>query len=333
MPCPLSPRHGVAVPTRPFLLLPFNPLSLTLASIVSIPDERGPFVEPPADTQATFGQMPAIAPAAAIDPNNPPWGIAAGILTWVGSVVLLIGIGILFIIPYIASNFKGRGKEELTQFLTTDKTAIFLQILSALPAHLLTFVIVWAVVTHFGKRPFWKSIGWSWSKGFGFWKSAGLAVGLLLLGMGITKIVGGGETSIDQISHSSAASRYTLAILAGLTAPLIEELVYRGVLYSALQKVAGMLWAVIIVSVLFALVHVLEYYNNVGVIMVISLLSVCLTLLRAYTGRLLPCFIVHLVFNGIQAVIIIIEPFLPQSAPEQKAPAVAMLWRTVRHLF
>ena len=151
--------------------------------------------------------------------------------------------------------------------------------------------------------------------------------------MGITKIIGGGETSIDQISHSSAASRYMLEILAGVTAPFVEELVYRGILYSALQKVAGIVWAVIIVSTLFALVHVLEYYNNVGVILVISLLSVCLTLLRAYTGRLLPCFIVHLVFNGIQAVIILIEPYLPQSAPEQKVPAFAVLWRSLRHLF
>ncbi|MDQ3821227.1 MAG: CPBP family intramembrane metalloprotease [Acidobacteriota bacterium] len=301
---------------------------------MSIPDERGPLVGPPANIQAGFGPKsePAFPPAAVIDPNNPPWGIAAGILTWVASVVLLLGMGILFGFTYAAAYFKGGSKEELIQFLTTDKTALFFQILSALPAHLLTFVIVWAVVTHFGKRPFWESIGWDWGRGFGFWKSAGLAVGLLLLGMGITRIVGGGETSIDQISHSSAASRYTLAILAGVTAPLIEELVYRGILYSALQKVAGIIWAVIAVSALFALVHVAEYYNNVGVIAVISLLSVCLTMLRAYTGRLLPCFIVHLVFNGIQAVIILIEPYL-QSAPEQKAPALSIFWRAVLHLF
>ena len=237
-------------------------------------------------------------------------------------------MGLLFVISAITVSIRG-DQEKIKQFLSTDPTAIFLGIVSTIPAHLLTLFIVWAVVTHFGKRPFWKSLGWGWSENFGFWKSAGLAVGLLLLGMGILKLLGGEETSIDVISRSSAASRYTLAMLAGVTAPFIEELVYRGVLYSALHKAAGMLWAVIIVSMLFALVHVLEYYNNVGVILVISLLSVCLTLLRAYTGKLLPCFIVHLVFNGIQSIFLL----WPQSVTEQKAPALLILWRAVRHLF
>jgi hypothetical protein len=48
-------------------------------------------------------------------------------------------------------------------------------------------------------------------------------------------------------------------------------------------------------------------------------LSIALTLVRAYTRRLLPCIIIHLVFNGIQAVLLIFEPYaqriLPGSEP------------------
>ena len=40
------------------------------------------------------------------------------------------------------------------------------------------------------------------------------------------------------------------------------------------------------------------------------MLSVVLTLIRARTGRLLPCFVVHLVFNGVQSVIILLEPYI-----------------------
>jgi membrane protease YdiL (CAAX protease family) len=271
---------------------------------------------------------------ATIDPNNPPWGLPSGVLTWVGSVALLYLIGIVIVLPYTLTHVQSREPEKIKQFLLTDKTAVFLQIFSAVPAHLLTLFIVWAVVTRFGKRPFWKTLGWSWSERFGFWKSTGLAVGLLLVGFGVSKIIGGEPTLIDQIVENSLASRYMLAFLAAASAPFIEEVVYRGVLYSALQKTIGIMWAVVIVSILFAGVHVLEYYNNLGVILVISILSVSLTLLRAYTGKLLPCFIVHLVFNGIQAILILIEPYLPHSAPdlEQKAPALTMLWRTVRPL-
>lgn len=280
-------------------------------------------------------QPPPLSRVTGIDPNNPSWGLSAGILTWAGSVALLFVIPIVIVLPYALGHVKAGDSAGLRQFLLTDKKAVFLQILSALPAHLLTLLIVWAVVTRFGKRPFWRTLGWSWSERIGFWKSAGIAGGLLLVGYAVTQLVRGEPTLIDQIVQNSLASRYMLAFLALVTAPFIEELVYRGVLYSALQKTAGMVWAVAIVSVLFAAVHVAEYYNNVGVILVVSILSISLTLLRAYSGRLLPCYIVHMVFNGIQAILIMIEPHLTQPAPdlEHKAPAAVMIWRTVRPLF
>jgi membrane protease YdiL (CAAX protease family) len=272
--------------------------------------------------------------SAEIDPNNPPWGIAAGILTFAGSIVVLLLMGLLFVLPAIPNNIKGNA-EQITKFVSTDKTAVLLQILSTIPAHLLTLGIVWAVVTRFGKRPFWKSLGWSWSKRFGFWKTAGLAIALFLVGLVISNLIKGQPTAIDQIANSSSASRYALAFIAGLSAPFIEELVFRGVLYSALHKTLGIAWSVAIVSILFALVHVLEYYNNIGVILAISILSLSLTLLRAYSGRLLPCYIVHLIFNGITAIYIIVEPYLSPSTPdmEHKAPALTMLARSLRHFF
>jgi membrane protease YdiL (CAAX protease family) len=102
----------------------------------------------------------------------------------------------------------------------------------------------------------------------------------------------------------------TLAIIAVATAPLVEELIYRGLLYSAFQRAVGQWGAVIIVASMFAGLHVVQYWPNAGAILSITLLSLALTLIRARTGRLLPCFVVHLVFNGIQSVIIIIEPYL-----------------------
>ena len=304
-----------------------------------MPNESAPLVEMPTGAQNTFEQGRTAGPLAPveIDPNNPPWGVVAGILTLVGSIVLLVLMAILallFIIPSIPNNIRGNAAQ-LQQFLSTDKTSVFLQILSTIPAHLLTLVVVWAVVTRFGKRPFWRSLGWSWSKKFGPWKTVGIAVALFAVGIAIGNILKGPPTEIDQIANNSIASRYALAFIASVTAPLIEELVFRGVLYSALQKAIGIAWSVAIVAFLFALVHVWEYRNNVGVILVITILSLSLTLLRAYSGRLLPSYIVHLIFNGITAVYIIIEPYLPQSAPdvEHKAPAFLMLARSVRHLF
>ena len=42
----------------------------------------------------------------------------------------------------------------------------------------------------------------------------------------------------------------------------------------------------------------------------ISMLSIVLTVARAVTGKVLPSFIIHLVFNGIQSVLIVASGFV-----------------------
>jgi hypothetical protein len=58
-----------------------------------------------------------------------------------------------------------------------------------------------------------------------------------------------------------------------------------------------------------------QYWPNFGVIGAVALLSIALTLVRAYTHRLLPCIIIHLVFNFIQATILLIEPYAQRAIP------------------
>lgn len=299
-------------------------------------ERPAPPAEKPAGSHFAFapwppGQLQPAGPVL-IDPDNPPWGVAAAFLTWLGSVVLLFIVPILFLVPYAMLR---ADKLAPGQSLLEDKTALFLAVLSTLPVHLLTLALVWAVVTRFGKLPFWSALGWSWSKRVGFWTSAGIAVVLLAAGLAFTQFMGGEQTELDKLMRSSNATRITIALLAAVTAPLVEELVYRGLLYPALQRTLGMFWAVVLVSVLFTLPHVPQYYNNLGVITVILVLSFCLTLVRALTGRLLPCFIIHLIFNGIQSVIMLAEPYFQQAASDvEKAPAtIATLAQFVQHLF
>jgi len=53
------------------------------------------------------------------------------------------------------------------------------------------------------------------------------------------------------------------------------------------------------------------------VITVITLLSFTLTLARAYSGSVLPPFIIHLVFNGIQSLVLVLSPFIDSSLLEK----------------
>jgi hypothetical protein len=248
------------------------------------------------------------------DPDNPPWSVFGAVAIWLASVFLLALLPALFVIVYAQQ--RGIVLARIAEFSLSDPVAIFVQIISNIPAHMLTIMLAWALVTRFGKRPFFSSLGWQWPREFGFWKSALLAVGLLIVGLLVIKLLGKQETQVDKIINSSRAAAMAIAFIATMTAPFVEEVVYRGVLYSALQRAIGAVGAVIIVLSLFALVHLPQYWPNFGVFGIICVLSAVLTLIRARTGQLLPCFIIHLIFNGVQSIVIVVYPYLQRAVPD-----------------
>ncbi len=264
------------------------------------------------------------------DPNSPPWGVVEALATWGLSVALLIVVPVLILIPYVLYRVAVYGPGEAFR---AEQQMIVLSIVGVLPAHFLTLALLWLIVTNRGRRPFWKTLGWSWPKNFGPWKAVGLAVLLLGLGLAITTLFKGSETQLDQLIKSSPQARWVVAFLAVATAPLVEEVIYRGVLFAAFQKALGTRWAVAIVSAMFLAVHILQYYNNLGVLTVIMILSVALTLVRAYTGSLLPCFVIHLVFNGIQSLLLLLQPLLERYLPPtRQIEGVQLVEGLVRHL-
>jgi CAAX protease family protein len=327
----------------------------TLPATVPNPDET-PAPSPLEESGGTYSFRKPESP----DPNNPPWGIGGALLVWVASILLIVVMPVVFFLPYAWAKGFNSGMpnyaQALTEFALSDKTAVILQVVSLIPSHLLTLILVWAVVTRFGKKPFWAAIGWGWPQNLpwplGLMISAGLGVVLFMVGGFIAWFFGAEKpTQLEQIINSSLAARYLISFLAVCTAPFVEEFVYRGVLFSALQRDVGLIvtwimavafgveldsksrnrvgvWAaVIMVLALFTIIHVPQYWPNFGVIAAVALLSIVLTLVRAYSGRLLPCIVIHLVFNGIQAIILIIEPHIKPLIPsaERAAPTGAFL--------
>jgi len=238
------------------------------------------------------------------------FNLARAFLLWAASIVLLALVPVIITLPYLIY-LRSIGPLDIT-VLTTDKILAFLSVVAIPPAHLLTLWLIWRVITQKGKYPFWKAVGFEWPEyprpAVVTLTCVGLSVALLLFGGLVTQIWGGSKTQLDLLVESSTAARLATAFVAVFTAPLVEELVYRGVLYSALERTVGKIIGVAVVALLFAGVHVFQYQNNIAVIAVITLLSITLTLVRAYTGKVLPSFIIHLVFNGIQSIVIALWP-------------------------
>ncbi len=270
------------------------------------------------------------------EPNNPPWGFWAAFALWLLSIGLVVFVPFFFVVPYAFNQGMTFGTPEqnqaFLQFLATDKMSIILQIAALFPIHLLTMLMVWALVTGFRKRPFASTIGLNWGNVPALKALAictGLGIALFMIGSVIAKVLGGDTPNpMEQIIHSSWTARYLVSFLAVATAPLAEEFVYRGVLYAPLQRAVGVKGAVLIVLGIFTLIHVPQYLPNLGVIAAVFLLSVALTLIRALWGRLLPCVIIHLVFNSITAVILVLEPYLQRfmPTPEPVTPPALILW-------
>jgi len=239
--------------------------------------------------------------------------VGLGFGVWGVSVVLLLVGPVVFALPYIIYRIVKFGPPT-AEALTADKTLVFLTVVAILPVHLLTFVLLWAVITYGGRRPFWQNIDFGWPKNLSpmvtTLASVLVATLLFLLAVGITSLYGERKTDLDFMIESSIYTRLTVAFAAAATAPLVEELIYRGLLYRVLEKAGGMAVAIPVVSLLFAGIHVLQYRNNKAVILVITLLSFTLTVVRAVTGKVLPAFIIHFVFNGIQSVLIVLGGFI-----------------------
>ncbi|HUR99258.1 MAG TPA: type II CAAX endopeptidase family protein [Pyrinomonadaceae bacterium] len=248
-------------------------------------------------------------------PDNPPWNAVVAVLAWIASVVLIALVPILVLLPYIIS--RGPSFSEriaLAEFLQKDPTSIILQIGAIIPAHILTLALAWAIVTKLNRFSFRETLGWN-SGGMGWPHYAGI----LVIFFGIAMIVGNyfpeQENELTRILHSSRWAVYLVAFMATFTAPIVEEVIYRGILYSAFQRTFGVAAGIVIVTLLFALVHVPQYYPSFSTIFLLLLLSLILTLVRQRTGNLLPCIILHTIFNGMQSILLILEPYLKSEAP------------------
>lgn len=243
-------------------------------------------------------------------PNDPPWNIWAAMLVWVLSVLLIAILPSLVILAYVAPfRDKFTASESLVRFIQTDPTAVLLQIGAILPAHFLTLLISWAVVTRLKTYSFREMLGWK-SGGMRWWHYLLILAAVFAISAVVTSYFPEADNDLLRIVRSSRAAVFMLAALATFTAPVVEEVVYRGVLYSALQRAFGAAGGVAIITSLFALVHFPQYWPSYSTLFVLTILSLTLALVRARTGNLLPAIILHTLFNGLQSALLIAEPYI-----------------------
>lgn len=229
---------------------------------------------------------------------------------WIASVFFILVIPSIFLLPYLASReVPITDVEQIAEFAKSDPTSIVLQIVAVIPAHLLTILVAWLVITRVRKFSFRQMLGWE-KGGFAWWHYCIILIGFLAVASLVSSFFPEQENDLIRILQSSRLAVYVVAFLATVTAPLVEEVTYRGVLYSAFQRKFGVPAAFIFVTFLFSVIHWPQYWPSYSTIFLLTLLSLTLTAIRVVSKNLLPCIILHTLFNGLQSVVLIIEPYV-----------------------
>ena len=203
-------------------------------------------------------------------PNNPPWGVPAAILLWLASVALIVIVPLFFVIPYFLSqNVNLSDQEQLANFAQNDVGAILFQIGGIIPAHILTLILAWFVVTKYKKHSFTEMLGWEWG-GYKWWHTIVLLLSVFGVALATTSFFGNQDNALVEMLRKSRYIVFLVAILATFSAPIVEEVVYRGILYSAFQKAAGVPVAVALVTLVFALVHYPQYWGDYSTLITLT---------------------------------------------------------------
>jgi uncharacterized protein len=257
-------------------------------------------------------------------PNDPPWNLPVALATFFLSLFFLVAFGSIPVV--IMALVREVPKEDFGAFVKEPMT-ILLGLLGTIPAHLATLAFCWFVVTRKGKYSLNKTLGLRWG-GFHIGYCLLTVIAFYIIFGTLISYFGPMDTDLDRMLRSSRAATLVTAALAVFTAPIVEELVFRGVLYSALQRSVGVPFAISITTLLFAGIHFPQYNESPVALIVICILSLGLTLIRWKSGNLLPCIVTHLIFNGVQSVLLVAEPYLPK---EDGGEAVTGLITAIAH--
>lgn len=264
---------------------------------VAPPTSVGPPVPPPYPSPAypPPGHPPAApAPPAPTGTQPPPWS------PWTGILATLAGFGIASVLTAILLlAVAGTENGELGDIpAAASIAALVLQDVILLAVALGAAALAarprpW----HFGWRPvraFWPAVGWG----------ALLYVSFIALAAGWLTLIGQTDEkdtlAQDLGADESVAAAIVIAVLVAYAAPVVEELLFRGLMFGSLRSRLGVLPAAAITGVLFGGAHAAG--SPPAFLLPLAFLGFGLCLLYHRTGSLYPSMAVHAINNSVAIV-------------------------------
>ena len=277
-------RLNVVLAEENFLSAPNNPIG-------------GPAEAPdlfPQETQASnhlaLGLEPVSAEPvfrASASPENPSWGI----LEIVGLIVftLLSMSAAIICISFLVHHFRA------PQIPWMDIARWPVVIVSAqVVAYALILGVMYRIAGSSGERPA-TALRWNWPRNWAFFLFAGvvLSISLQLFAhlLPMPKTL-----PIDEFFRTPAEA-WLLAIFGTTVAPLLEELFFRGFLYPVLARWLGVLAAILLTGIAFGAIHGDQLKYSWGPVVLIVVVGIVLTAVRAIGKSVASTFLMHVGYN------------------------------------
>jgi uncharacterized protein len=178
-----------------------------------------------------------------------------------------------------------------------------LALIAELVAYAAVAIYMFLLVEVKYRARFWPAIRWKWPG------IAGLnliGVGVLMLGFDMLGrfLPMPKTTPFDQF-FDSPTDAYLTAVFAITLGPLMEEIFFRGFLYPVLARRLGAFWGIILTALPFGGMHYIQY-RSWAAVLIIVLVGVVLTAVRALTKSVGCSFLAHVGYNGTLMVLAIV---------------------------
>jgi len=236
--------------------------------------------------------------------DSVPWGWLTAIGLLGAHVVIQAGLGVGVGMVLLA--FLLVSSQDHASWATWASNGVVLGTTGAVGG-LISIALIYVVVTRLRKRPFRATIGLVgrtrvWPAVFGAILLGGVMDALTLA---LQRPL---VPSVFASWYVGAASAAAMFVFAVLVTPLVEELLFRGVLYPVVARRVGANAGIVLVSALFGLAHVATYGPDIYSVMQTLVAGLYLTWLRAWTGKLSASVAAHAALNlyaTIEAIVVV----------------------------
>lgn len=248
-----------------------------------------PILDSPREPELSLPRPDVLEAPVRLPAEDPPWS------GWDVLVLALITLGAIFTFYFAIVYTLHRSlypKLPLSEVAKAPELVVLAQAL----AGLVLFGSMYVIARRDPALSFATAVRWNWPRHWSFYLLAGsmlcLSLQLLARFLPIPRTL-----PMDDFFRSRHAA-YLLSIYGVSVAPLLEEFFFRGFLYPVLARKLGVAVAIVVTALFFAGVHGAQLAYSWAPVLVIFMVGLALTAVRAVTKSLSASLLMHVAYNS-----------------------------------